>query len=357
MASHGRDLLASMGIYLFNRNFLVKVLRESTHEDFGRQIFPSLIAPNHVQVHLFDGYWEDIGTIEAFYNANLALASRTPPFHLSLPEAPIYSRARFLPPSQFDQANIRHSLIADGCFVGDGATIENSVVGLRCIIGRHVTIRNSVIMGADEYETLRELEDDQQHHRPPVGIGDGTRIEDAIVDKNCRIGQNVWIANPHGVSNLLEKDGVSIREGIPVVCKDSVLADGWSYANWVVGAARIRDVDENWPAEGSRIHHSVGAWPLMISDTTSVESVSPPAELVLKVRAWPAGEGRVRVTAVPEGAWTRVAIEEGATSGPAIGILKPIRDLLLKWRNDEALRRLAYLAENRERTLAPSASS
>jgi uncharacterized protein YndB with AHSA1/START domain len=134
----------------------------------------------------------------------------------------------------------------------------------------------------------------------------------------------------------------------------AVLADGWSYASWVVGAARIRDVDEHWPAPGSRIHHSVGAWPLMISDTTSVEACSPPSELVLVVRAWPAGQGKVRVTAVPEGAWTRVTIQEDATSGPAIALLKPLRDLVLKWRNTEALRRLAYLAENQARTLEPA---
>lgn len=129
----------------------------------------------------------------------------------------------------------------------------------------------------------------------------------------------------------------------------AVLADGWTYASWVVGAARIRDVDDDWPAVGSRIHHSVGAWPLMISDTTSVEAVTPPSELVLTVRAWPAGQGKVRMRIVPEGAWSRVTMEEDAEAGPALAMIKPVRDLMLSWRNTEALRRLAYLAENRAR--------
>lgn len=129
----------------------------------------------------------------------------------------------------------------------------------------------------------------------------------------------------------------------------AVLADGWTYASWVVGAARIRDVDDDWPAVGSRVHHSVGAWPLMISDTTTVEAVTAPSELVLTVRAWPAGQGKVRISVVPEGAWSRVTMEEDAEAGPAIAMIKPVRDLVLKWRNAEALRRLAYLAERRAR--------
>ena len=128
-----------------------------------------------------------------------------------------------------------------------------------------------------------------------------------------------------------------------------VLADGWSFATWVVGAARIREVDEEWPEPGSEIHHSVGAWPLMISDTTSVEDGNRPHDLTLKVRAWPAGAGRVRMICEPQSADTLVTMEEEATSGPARLVPKPIQDLMLKKRNDEALRRLAYLAESRAR--------
>ena len=128
-----------------------------------------------------------------------------------------------------------------------------------------------------------------------------------------------------------------------------ILEDGWSYATWVVGAARIREVEEAWPEPGSRIHHSVGAWPLLISDTTSVERIDRPHELLLTVRAWPAGEGRVRVVCEPHEKGTLVTMEEDASSGPAQLLLKPLRDLMLAWRNEEALRRLAFLAESRAR--------
>ncbi len=128
-----------------------------------------------------------------------------------------------------------------------------------------------------------------------------------------------------------------------------VLVDGWSYATWVVGAARIREVEEEWPKPGSRVHHSVGLWPLLISDTTSVVEENRPHDLTLTVRAWPAGAGRVRITCQPEGAATRVTMEEDAISGPAKLIPKPVRNGMLALRNEESLRRLAYLAESRAR--------
>lgn len=128
-----------------------------------------------------------------------------------------------------------------------------------------------------------------------------------------------------------------------------ILTDGWSYATWVVGAARIRKVDESWPSPGSKIHHSVGVWPVMISDNTEVESIDAPHEIVLTVRAWPTGEGRVHITCVPQGRGTRVTIEEDASAGPAKLVLRPVRDVMLGLRNTEALRRLAYLAESRAR--------
>jgi len=129
-----------------------------------------------------------------------------------------------------------------------------------------------------------------------------------------------------------------------------ILEDGWSYATWVVGAARIREVEESWPAPGSRIHHSVGVWPLLISDTTSIESIDRPREVVLTVRAWPAGEGKVRVSCEPHGPdSTLVTMREDASSGPVQMLFKPLRDVMLSFRNDEALRRLAHLAESRAR--------
>src|SRR5215510_15012544 len=155
IASQGRDLIASMGIYVFNRDSLLDVLDKTDYLDFGKEIFPASVRARKVMVHLFDGYWEDIGTIKAFYDANLSLAGQTPPFDFNSPSAPIYSRPRFLPPTRVADAIVKNSLVADGCQIGRGSTIENSVIGLRSIIGEGVTIRNTVIMGADYFEDER----------------------------------------------------------------------------------------------------------------------------------------------------------------------------------------------------------
>ncbi len=227
--SKGRDCLASMGIYLFNRDTLVDVLTKTNYQDFGKEVFPASIRSRHVQSYLFDGYWEDIGTIRAFYEANLLLAGASPPFRLTSPEAQIYTRARFLPPTRIGGATVHGSLIADGCRIGRDVVIENSVIGLRSVIGDGVTIRDSVILGADLYETDAQLRSDAAAGRPVTGIGDGTVIERAIIDKNCRIGRDVRIVNGHGVENSEETEGANyvIRDGIPVVMKDSTLPDGW----------------------------------------------------------------------------------------------------------------------------------
>ena len=154
--SRGRDCLASMGIYLFNRETLVKLLSETDYRDFGREIFPAAARSHRVQVWLFDGYWEDIGTIRSFYEANLQLAAADRPFDVASAVAPIYTRARFLAPSRLDGVTVRHSLVADGCEIESGTIIENSVIGVRCRIGRNVTIRDSVLMGNDDYESAVE---------------------------------------------------------------------------------------------------------------------------------------------------------------------------------------------------------
>ncbi len=227
--SRGRECLASMGIYLFNRDVLVDVLRESIHQDFGKEVFPSLIDSKRVVVHLFDGYWEDIGTIQAFFRANLELAGDCPPFDLTSAEAPIYSRARFLPPTRIVGASIKSSLVADGCRISPGASIENSVIGLRCTVGPNVTIRNSVVMGADEYETRSELRDDRRFDRPPIGIGEGSVILNAIVDKNVRIGRDVRIDPPADPQLFAEVPGCTVRDGLTIVTKDAVLPDGWRW--------------------------------------------------------------------------------------------------------------------------------
>ena len=228
VASGGRDCLASMGIYVFSAKVLAEMLAQDNHQDFGREVFPHAIGRRRVQVHLFDGYWEDIGTIGSFYEANLQLANPNPPFDMNDAHAPIYTRPRFLPPSRIDGAMVTNSLISDGCVIEPGARIENSVIGLRCRIGRDVTIRNSILMGADYYETPEALADCDLTDQPPVGIGAGAVIEGAIVDKNCRIGQRVRIINDAQLDDV-SGDCVAIRDGIIVVGKDTVLPPDWYF--------------------------------------------------------------------------------------------------------------------------------
>ncbi|NLX98529.1 MAG: glucose-1-phosphate adenylyltransferase [Rhodopirellula sp.] len=225
--SGGRDCLANMGIYLFNRKTLVDVLEKTDYRDFGREVFPASIRSRRVQMHLTDGYWEDIGTIRAFYEANLTLARKTPPFPLLAADAPVYSRARFLPPSRLDGVTVRGSLIADGCTIGEGTVIENSVIGLRCVIGSDVVVRNSILMGYDFYE-----EDNRGPGRrngcPALGIGPGARIHQAIIDKNCAIGRNVQIVNSDQLDATDETEHAMICDGIVVVPKGATIPDGWA---------------------------------------------------------------------------------------------------------------------------------
>ena len=226
--SRGRTLLASMGLYVFNRSTLVDVLTKTNYQDFGREVFPAAIRSRHVQMHLFDGYWEDIGTIKSFYEANLLLASENPPFSLSAPGAPLFTRARFLPPTRLDGVSVRNSLIADGCIIEKDVVIENSVIGLRCKIGRGATIQNSVVMGADFYDDSPAAA--PPPGAPPLGIGAGTLVSGAIVDKNCRIGVGCRLVNTAHVESAPERQGVTIADRIVCVQKDAILADGWKLA-------------------------------------------------------------------------------------------------------------------------------
>lgn len=221
----GRDYLASMGIYVFNKNMLTHVLSKTEYKDFGKEVFPALIHSKKVHTYVYDGYWEDIGTIRSFFEANLSLAKPNPPFKMFEPDAPIYTRARFLPSTTITGATVSDSLIADGCNIGRGAVIENSVIGVRCQIGANVTIRNCVIMGADFYD--HEAEDEDAGNPMPLGIGTGSYIENAIIDKNCRIGKNVRILNTNHLENMAENEYCQIVDGIVVVQKGNCIPDGW----------------------------------------------------------------------------------------------------------------------------------
>lgn len=225
MSTGDRDCLASMGLYLFKKEVMVEMLRSSDHEDFGRGVFPEAIKSHKVQLHLFDGYWEDIGTIKAFYEANLRLASEAPPFDIRNRDAPIYSRPRFLPPTIIGNATIKGSLIADGCKIGNHVTIENSVIGLRTVIGDGVTIKDSIVMGADFIEREQSLRAD----RLPVGVGQGSYIRGAILDKNCRVGANVKITNASGVDHQGEDEPLQVRDGISIVIKSGQIEDGFEF--------------------------------------------------------------------------------------------------------------------------------
>jgi glucose-1-phosphate adenylyltransferase len=175
---------------------------------------------------MFDGYWEDIGTIGAFYRANLDLTSKIPKFNLFDAEAPVFTRARYLPPSKIEETEINDSIISDGCIV-NGAKLTNSVIGLRSRISKGVQVESSILMGNDYYQTFEDMRLDLSRGLPRVGIGEGTVIKKAIIDKNARIGKNARLLNESGV---VEVDGQGgsyfIRDSIIIVPKNAVIADG-----------------------------------------------------------------------------------------------------------------------------------
>jgi glucose-1-phosphate adenylyltransferase len=210
---------ASMGIYLFNREALVQCL-ENDFEDFGKNVIPAAIKDRRVQAHIFQGYWEDIGTIRSFFEANLALAEIEPPFSFYRPESTVYSRPRFLPASKINGATMHRAVVSDGCIITD-ASLERCVIGIRSIIESGAVLRNVVMMGADFYET----ESAPPSGAPPVGIGRNTTINDAIVDKNARIGERVVIS-PEGKPSEYDGENFYIRDGIIIIPKNAVIPDG-----------------------------------------------------------------------------------------------------------------------------------
>ncbi len=224
--AEGRPYLASMGIYLFNRSTLVELMASSGATDFGKELFPLAIPNYRVQAYLFDGYWEDIGTIGAFHKANIDLTLDDPPFDFLSGDRPIFTRPRYLPCSRLTDVTVRRSLISDGCVIGRGSMIENSVIGVRAQIAENCVIRNSYIMGSDGFETSKQRDANRRSGRPWLGIGAGSRIENAIVDKNARIGENVRIVNEAGIVDSEEAPHYVIRDGIVVIPKFTIVQDG-----------------------------------------------------------------------------------------------------------------------------------
>ncbi len=215
-----RRYLASMGIYVFQPEILVKVLEDPSQLDFGKEVIPAAIKSQRVQSFFFTGYWEDIGTIRTFYAANLDLTTDNPPLDLFSESIPIYTRPRLLPGSRLRSVEMRESIICEGCRI-DEAVIESSIIGIRSVIRRGSHIRRTVMMGADFFESDRAEGD----RRLPIGVGEGCTIEGAIIDKNARIGDGVVIRNAEGVREG-EGRGFYIRDGIVIVPKQAVIESG-----------------------------------------------------------------------------------------------------------------------------------
>ncbi|MDA0672372.1 MAG: glucose-1-phosphate adenylyltransferase [Cyanobacteria bacterium] len=223
-----KPYIASMGIYVFKKQVLVDLLRRNLEQtDFGKEIIPSSAKDYNVQAYLFDGYWEDIGTMEAFYHANLALTIQPqPPFSFYHEDAPIYTRSRYLPPSKLLDCHVTESIIGEGCILKN-CQVNHSVIGLRQRIHENCVIQDALLMGADYYEPMSESSRHLTRGKIPIGIGEGTTIRRAIIDKNARIGRNVQIVNKENIEEAEREDlGFYIRSGIVVVLKNAVIPDG-----------------------------------------------------------------------------------------------------------------------------------
>lgn len=216
-----KPFLASMGIYVFSTELLSELLT-TPGDDFGNDIIPEALANHRVMGHVFDGYWADIGTIRRFYEVNLEMAA-SPTFELNVPRQPIYTNARFLPPNELQGARLEKTLLADGCRIAD-AKITNSVVGIRSVIGAGVVMRDTVMMGADYYETDEHRTENRQLGRPDIGVGNGSIVEGAILDKKARIGRNVHIRNLPDRPDS-ENENWVVRDGLVVVPKSGIIGD------------------------------------------------------------------------------------------------------------------------------------
>nr|WP_199303099.1 glucose-1-phosphate adenylyltransferase [Coleofasciculus sp. FACHB-SPT9] len=220
--------IASMGIYVFKKDVLMHLLQTNQERtDFGKEIIPASAQDYNVQAYLFNDYWEDIGTMESFYEANLALTRQPqPPFSFYDEDAPIYTRARYLPPSKLLDCQITESIIGEGCILKE-CRIEHSVLGVRSRIESGSLIEDSLVMGADLYQPFAERQAHCEDGKVPLGIGSDTRIRRAIIDKNAHIGCNVQIINKDRVEEAnRESEGFYIRSGIVVVLKNAVIPDG-----------------------------------------------------------------------------------------------------------------------------------
>ena len=221
MKAQGRDYLASMGIYIFNRDLLVKLMKTPDTNDFGKEIIPQAIDNHKTLSYQYEGYWEDIGNVDSFFEANLGLTDDIPQFNL-YDDKGIYTRARILPTSKFGGTILNKAVIGDGCLI-QAEKIERSVIGIRSRIGKNTLISNTYMMGSDSYESLEDVESKKIDIM--MGIGDRCYIHNCIVDKNCRIGDDVRINGGKHIKDI-ETDTYMVKDGIVVIKKDATIANG-----------------------------------------------------------------------------------------------------------------------------------
>lgn len=223
MKKAGRNYLASMGIYIFNKDLLVELMKNPDTNDFGKEIIPQAIEKHKTLSYQFEGYWTDIGNIDSFFEANLGLTDAIPQFNLYDTEKRIYTRARMLPTSKVSGTTLEKTIIAEGCII-HAAVIERSVIGIRSRIGRESTVINSYVMGSDYYESLEDMD----RNKIPIlmGIGERCFIKNAIIDKNCRIGDDVRINGGKHLEDT-ETDAYVIKDGIVVLKKNVALPQGY----------------------------------------------------------------------------------------------------------------------------------
>ena len=216
-----REYIASMGIYIFNHEVLHEFLKDDSNVDFGQDIIPKSIKTHQVSAYFFDGYWEDIGTIRSFYHANIALTDPTPAFNFYDAQAPIYTNRRHLPSTKVNSSSVRSSILAEGSIIDD-SELDRTIVGIRSIISGGSRVYQSILMGADYYESDVSQRENTQTGIPNIGIGQNCLIQNAIIDKNARIGDNSVLVNREGVENL-DGENYYIRDGIVIVPKDATI--------------------------------------------------------------------------------------------------------------------------------------
>ncbi|WPR70758.1 glucose-1-phosphate adenylyltransferase [Flavobacterium sp. NG2] len=225
MKSEGKHYLASMGIYIFNKDLLVDLMSNFETKDFGKEIIPQAVQTNRVLSYQYEGYWTDIGNIDSFFEANIGLTDDVPKFNLFDNDNKIYTRPRMLPPSKFQNTNIDRSLISEGCIL-NAKEINKSVIGIRSRIGKDTIIQNCYIMGNDLYQSIETMEEEKNSDKILVGIGERCYIKNALIDKNCRIGNDVYICGGEHLENS-SNELYAVKQGIVVIKKGVVIPDNY----------------------------------------------------------------------------------------------------------------------------------